>query len=145
MVCTFLGHRECYGLEAGVLEGEIEKLILAGADTFYVGHQGDFDRMVLGCLAKLCDRYPHISYAVVLAYLPTEGGGDAYHGCTIYPEGMESVLPRFAIEKRNKWMIDRADCCLCYITHKWGGAYKFVMRAKKKGLILINLGDTDLD
>ncbi len=36
--CTFFGHRECYGLDVGVLQTAIENLILEGVDTFYVGH-----------------------------------------------------------------------------------------------------------
>ena len=44
------------------------------------------------------------------------------------------------IEKRNKWMIAQSDYCICYITHTWGGAYKFARQAKRKGLHVINLG-----
>ena len=86
-VCTFFGHRDCYDLDEGVLERAIEELIVRGVDTFYVGHQGRFDGLVLGCLTRLREAYPHITYAVVLAYLPTGSGQDAYHGCSLYPEG----------------------------------------------------------
>lgn len=144
MVCTFFGHRECYGLEASVLQREIEKLILAGADTFYVGHQGHFDSMVFSCLKSLGELYPHISYAVVLAYLPLQSNAnDPYRECSIYPAGVEIGPPRFAIERRNVWMIEQADLCLCYLTHKWGGAYRFVEKARKKGVTVIDLGSSE--
>ena len=45
---------------------------LCYVDTFYVGHQGDFDRAVYRCLKQLRQRYPEIHICVVLAYLPTE-------------------------------------------------------------------------
>ena len=145
MVCTFFGHSDCYGLDSQVLREAIEKLIMAGVDTFYVGHQGHFDSMAASCLSQLAETYPNISYSVVLAYLPTQKDGrDVYHDCSIYPEGLETVPPRFAIERRNKWMIDNADYCLCYINHTQGGADKFARMAKRKGLVVVNLGSTEL-
>ena len=145
MVCTFFGHSECYGLDAGVLRSSIEELIRSGVDTFYVGNQGDFDRMVLGCLRELGKTYGHISFSAVLAYLPPpKSEYDPYEGHSIYPAGMEIGPTRFAIERRNRWMIDRATVCLCYITHRWGGAYKFARLAKRRGLRVINLGDKEL-
>ena len=82
---------------------------------------------------------------MVLAYLPTEKTDFGfYHSFTIYPEGMETVHPKFAIEKRNQWMIDQSKYCVCYINHMYGGAYKFVRRAKKQGVRLINLGEAEI-
>lgn len=136
--CTFFGHRECYGLDAQHLQNTIEDLIQQGVDTFYVGNQGDFDSMVYGCLKQLRLAYPHIHVSVVLAYLPT-GKREEDMPDTMYPE-IEGH-PRFAIERRNRWMIDASDCCLCYINHTWGGAYKFARQAKRRGLTILNLGN----
>ena len=145
MVCTFFGHKDCYGLDAQSLRSAIEKLIQDGVDTFYVGNQGHFDSMVLGCLTQIENDYPHISYAVVLAYLPTYTQDyDTYQGHSVFPEGLETVHPKFAIEKRNKWLIDHADYCICCINHTWGGAYKFARQAKRRGLPTINLGSAEL-
>ena len=144
-VCTFFGHRDCSGLDEDVLAGSIEALIQQGVDEFLVGHQGLFDGMVLSCLKKRKEVYRHISFSVVLAYLPTQKPAeDLYQGCSIYPEGVEIGPPKFAIERRNKWMIDQAAFCLCYIDHTWGGAYKFAKQAKRKGLTVINLGRAEL-
>ncbi len=57
-----------------------------------------------------------------------------------YPEGLEKTPPKFAIEARNKWMLRKADYCLCYIQHPWGGAYKFARTAKYGNLEVENLG-----
>lgn len=136
--CTFFGHRECYGLDAAALENAILKLIHQGIDTFYVGNQGSFDRLCYHCLKQLRKSYPNIRISVVLAYLPTKSADDADLKDAIYPE-IEGY-PKFAIERRNRWMIDQSDYCICYINHTWGGAYKFVRIAKNKGLQLLNLG-----
>ena len=82
-------------------------------------------------------------YSVVLAYLPTEKrSGDVTD--TIYPEGLELGPAKFAIDRRNQWMIGQADCCMCYVNHTWGGAYKFARLEKLRGLTVANLGSTGL-
>jgi uncharacterized phage-like protein YoqJ len=141
-VCTLFGHSQCYGLDANVLMNALEQLIQKGVDTFYVGNQGDFDRMAFDCLRRLRLAYPHISYTVILAYLPTQRKAhDPYDGNTLYPQGLEEVPQRFAITRRNRWMVERSDICLCYIAHTWGGAYQAVRIAKRRGLEIINLSD----
>lgn len=145
MVCTFFGHRDCYRLDREVLRGAIQELIAQGADSFLVGHQGQFDSMVLSCLRSLKREFPHISYSVVLAYLPTQRPElDGYSDCGIYPEGLELGPPRFAIDRRNRWMLRRADCCLCWVDRTWGGAYKYARLAMARGLAVINLGSAKL-
>ena len=58
---------------------------------------------------------------------------------TLLPEGIETVPPRFAIEYRNKWMIDHSDIVVTYVTRSFGGAATFRDLAKKKGKIVIDL------
>lgn len=140
--CTFFGHREVYGLDRERLLRAIEEMILQGIDVFYVGNQGQFDGMVYGCLKQLRKQYPHIQVAVVLAHLPAERREGEDYSDTMYPE-IEGH-PRFAIERRNRWMIDRSRHCICYIEHTWGGAYKFAKMAKKRGLMLVNLGGAEI-
>ena len=144
-VCTFFGHSDCYGLDESVIEGAIEDLIKEGFDTFYVGHQGRFDSIVFSSLSRLKEIHTHISFSVVLAYLPTENVNEnSIYKCSIFPEAVEKGPARFAIERRNKWLIANSDCCLCYITRSFGGAYKFAKQAKNKGLKIINIGDLSL-
>ena len=141
-VCTFFGHRECYGLDEQVLRDKIAKLIDNDVDTFYVGNQGQFDAAVYRCLKQLRQEYPHIRVCVVLAYLPTERSQYGDMADSMYPE-IEGH-PKYAIERRNRWMIGQADFCLCYINTSWGGAYKFAKMALQQGKTVINLGKADL-
>ena len=140
--CTFFGHRECPGLDSQVLLQAIEDLICKGVDTFYVGNQGQFDSAVYSCLRQLRMEHPHIRICVVLAYLPAEKNEYDDMADTMYPE-IEGH-PKFAIERRNRWMIDHSDFLLCYINHTWGGAYKFAKLAKQRGKTVINLGNTEI-
>lgn len=140
LVCTFFGHRECYALDMGELQNAIEKLIEQGVNMFYVGHHGGFDGMVHTCLKQLQKQYPHMQYAVVLTRLPEVKGKFDDFSDTVYPEGIESVHPKYAINWRNKWMIAASDYCVCYVNHTWGGAYQFAKKAKSSGLTVINLG-----
>lgn len=138
--CTFFEHRDCYGLAGEQLCSAIEELIQQGVDTFYVGNQGQFDALVYGCLKRLRDRFPQIRICVVLAYLPVEKGRLPELPDTMYPQ-IEGH-PRFAIERRNRYMIEHSDICLCYVNRTYGGAYKFASLAKRLGLRVINLGSS---
>ncbi len=146
MVCTFFGHSECYGLDAAVVRGAIEALIKQGITEFLVGNHGQFDGMVFSCLQNLSKDYPEISYSVALAYLPTHRQEyDLYMGHSFYPEGQELGPAKFAIERRNRYMIASADICLCYVNHAFGGAYKFTCMARRSGLRIFNLGNLPLE
>ena len=129
-----------------MLRSAIAELIERDVTEFVVGNHGQFDAMVFSCLQDLGKVYPEISYSVALAYLPTHNQEyDIYHGHSFYPEGQEIGPAKFAIERRNRWMIDASDCCLCYINHTWGGAYKFARMAKNRGLQVINLGSEAIE
>ena len=136
--CTFFGHRDCPSSIRGVLSAEIEWLINEkGADTFYVGTHGNFDRMAYAVMKELQQRYSNIKVYRVLAYMPKPGDNDTAD--TIVPEGIEKVHPRYAIPHRNNWMIDHSEYVIAYVTHTFGGAYQAVERAKKKGKITIQI------
>ena len=136
--CTFFGHRDCPSSLKEKLYEEIERLISHhGVDTFFVGTQGSFDRMAYAALVELRHRYSHIKVYRVLAYMPKLDDTDTVD--TIVPERIENAHPRYAIIKRNKWMIDRSDYVIAYVTHPTGGAYQAVERVKKKGKILIQI------
>ena len=145
--CTFFGHRDCpETIKPKLREALVNLITNHGVDMFYVGHQGQFDGMVFSCLQDLSKDHPEISHSVALAYLPTHKGEyDIYRGHSFYPEGLEIGPAKFAIERRNRWMIDASDCCLCYINHTWGGAYKFARMAKNRGLHVINLGSVVIE
>ena len=60
---------------------------------------------------------------------------------TIFPEELAKVPRRFAIDKRNHWMIERSSVVVTYVKNNIGGAAKFKEIAEKKGLNIINISD----
>ena len=140
-VCTYFGHRDCPASIKPKLRAMVEELIVGyGVDWFYVGRQGAFDAMARAVLRELTEVYPHISYAVVLEWLPRPRDKAIWDfSDTIFPEGLETMPPRFAIARRNKWMLRQADYVVTYITHGWGGAARYVEMARKKHKTIIEL------
>ena len=142
-VCTFFGHRDCPATIRPRLRAVLVELIERhGVEQFYVGWQGAFDAMVCSVLRELEEVYPHISYAVVLERLPGPRDKAIWDfSDTIFPEGLETVPPRFAISKRNDWMLKQADFVVTYITHNWGGAVQYAEKAQRQGKRVLNLAE----
>ena len=133
--CCFFGHREVTHNIREKLTAIIKKLITEdGVTEFYVGNQGQFDRMVYSVLKELKSKYPQIKYTVVLAYMPDEHIKDVYGNDTLFPDGLENVPKKFAISKRNDWMIQQSGIAVCYGYKITGGAAKFREKCVKKGL-----------
>ena len=139
MTCIFFGHRDTpCGIEGRLREAVADLIEHHQADTFYVGNQGRFDIMVRRVLRELKLCYPQIRYAVALAYLPD--GREGLEGFeTVYPEGLERTPVKYAIDKRNRWMIEQADYVVTYVRSPSGGAAKWKELAEKKGKVVLNL------
>lgn len=142
-VCTFFGHRDCPETIRPRLRAVVVELIEQhGVDRFYAGQQGAFDAMARSVLRELAKVYHHISYAVVLERLPGPREKAVWDfSDTIFPEGLETVPPRFAISKRNDWMLKQADFVVTYIAHGWGGAVQYAEKAQRQGKRVLNLAE----
>ena len=140
-VVTFCGHNEAaIGEEIRQrLYCAVEQEIQNGADLFYLGGYGHFDRMAAGVVWELKKKYPHIKSVLVLAYLNREVDM-RYYDETTYPP-LENTPPRYAISKRNEWMAARADTVIAYVTHGWGGAAQMLRAAKRKRKRVMNLAE----
>lgn len=113
--------------------------------TFYNGGKGDFDWLCAHTVDDLKKDYPFISSQLVLAYIPKEKNKYAYtlkiFDSMIYPK-MEKTPPRFAIIKRNQWMINDSNFLIAYVKNHFGGAYKTLQYAeRKKNIKIISLVD----
>lgn len=141
--CIFFGHRDCPDEVSDALKQALKDLIeKQSADIFYVGNNGNFDRMVYSALVSAKDVYPYIRYAVVLAYMPTGHPSAAKYSFseTLFPENLETVPKRFAILERNKWLLKHSDYVVTYVNYPWGGAFEFSKQAERMGKPLIRLG-----
>lgn len=141
--CTFFGHRYISDEIEEILTSLLIKLIENDVSIFYVGSQGDFDHTVIKILKCLKIKYPHISYYIVLAYLHATKDNYYfdYFENTLYPEGLEFVPQKYAIVKRNQWMIEKSDYVIVYVNQTFSNASKFKALAEKKGKNVINIAD----
>jgi len=138
--CTFFGHRDCPNTIKAKLQAVLEDLIIHHhVDTFYVGHQGQFDSIVYHTLQELKKTYAYIRVIVVLAYMPGKKTDPHHYEDTLLPDGIESTPPRYAISYRNDWMLKQADYVVTYITHPFGGASQYAGKAMRRGKRVINL------
>ena len=138
--CAFFGHRDCpETIKLRLREVLVDLITNHDVDMFYVGHQGQFDAYVRSELKKLKQEYPQINYAVVLAYMPGKKTEYDDYSDTMLPEGIEAIHPNYAISWRNNWMLKQSDYVVTYITHSYGGASQYAMRAKKTGKQIYNL------
>lgn len=139
MLVTFCGHKDVFYKEQvnEKLAAVVAALIEEGATEFYLGGYGDFDYMAAKIVRDLKKDRPDIQSTLVIPYMDRDYNKELYDG-SIYPP-LENTPLRFAISKRNEWMVDQADVVVAYITHDWGGASKTSEYAqrKKKRIILI--------
>ena len=140
--CSFFGHSEniAEGTENLLCSILIDLIETKHVNEFFVGNHGQFDIMVRGLLKKLNLIYPQIKYSVVLAYFPTKKSDEDFSD-TCFPEALAAVPPRFAIDKRNRWLIEKSDIVVTYVCHSYGGAARYKALAEKKGKTVINIAD----
>ena len=132
MIITFCGHKELYDEKEvrAWLERVTENLIVNGAETFYLGGYGAFDRLAASVLAEQKKRYPHIELVLILPYLNRRKDISPCDS-SLYPP-LESVPKKLAIVRRNRWMVDQADVFVRYVLHSWGGAATTLELSKQK-------------
>ena len=138
-ICTFFGHKDCPdNIKHNLIETIEQQIVVNSVQGFYVGCNGNFDRLVINCLQSLKDKYPGIECFVVLDRIPTTLNY-LPHFETIYPSILDNVPPRFRIDRRNQWMISQSDVVITYIRFNFGGASKFAELAKKQNKFVLNL------
>ena len=140
---TFIGHKECYGVNSEDVRAEIIKLIEGGVTDFMSGGMGSFDWVCARIVYDLKKTYPQINNYLVIPYLTFTILEEKYFDSIVYPEGFEKYHFKSAIPARNKYLVDNSAYAICYVTHGWGGAAQTYERAAKNGLTIINLGEKE--
>ena len=144
MIVTCCGHSRCFLTDDEIIRLEncltniIEK---EPTCTFYLGGYGNFDRICFDVLTKLKQQYTSIKRVFVTPYIYNYDklkNLSITYDDTIYPP-IENTPLRFAIDKRNKWMIQSSNLLICYVANTFGGAYNIYKYAKNKNLEIINI------
>lgn len=148
MIITFCGHRDFQ--ETGDIKARLTGILAALAtqeETLicYIGGYGAFDRFAAQCVKEAQKTANNIRNRLVVPYLTAAmqkelKEREGFFDEVIYP-ALENVPPRFAILRRNEWMVEQADLVIGYITHNFGGASKTWQYASRKGVALINLAE----
>lgn len=145
MKVTFCGHKDILDKTAVKqwLCSVCSDLISQGATDFYLGGYGSFDFLCASTLRELKKQYPNIKLILILPYLNSSMITEGYDE-TVYPP-LEAVPKRFAILRRNEWMVRECDTIVAYVTHGWGGAAKTLeyARRQKKQIFLYGKSDKE--
>ena len=137
MTVTFCGHSQVANsvTVAAALAKIIDDLIEEGADEFLLGGYGEFDTMAAVAVRNAKKNHPSIRATLVIPYIDRDYDPALYDG-SLYPP-LETVPRRYAISKRNEWMVANSDVIIACIQHNWGGAATTLKYAehKKKRII----------
>jgi len=139
-VCAFFGHRDAYTASDSLIESNVRQLIDRGVSSFWCGGYGKFDAKCAHVVHGLKRDYPEMELVFILPYLTGSRFYEPdFYDAVLFPEGLEAVPPRFAIARRNQWMVKNSDIIIAWVDHTWGGAYNTCRIAVKQGKEVINL------
>lgn len=136
MRVTFCGHSKIDPINdfSKWLDSILPSLIEDGAVTFYLGGYGYFDSLAAEAVKRQKIIYPHIESILVLPYLNKKFDVSDYDSST-YPL-LEKTPSRYAIVKRNQWMVCESDVVISGVIYNWGGAAKTLEFAKRKKKVI---------
>lgn len=145
MIISFCGHcsyRYCVEDENQLLL-LIEKIAANKPVDFYLGSYGSFDEFAKNCAKKYKEKHANTKLIFVTPYLGKwlEDKKEyilSEYDEIIYPE-IENTPLKFAIVKRNEWMVKNSDFVVAYVKNRFGGAYKTLSYAIKCGKPYVNI------
>ena len=139
MIITFCGHSDFQiteEYERKVFEFFERKIGDSFVDV-YLGGYGGFDSFAYECCKKYKEKHPNMSLIFVTPYLDVKYKQMGYDS-VIYP-GLENKPLRFAVIYRNRYMVEKADYIIAFVSRSFGGAYKTYKYAKSKKKPIYNL------
>ncbi len=145
MTITFIGHGSI-SIPPDIksrLYNEIENLIHSNENViFFCGGYGDFDNLCAKICSQLKTKHKNIEVVFVSPYLNFTKTTvvQSYYDTTVYPP-IENAPLKFAISKRNEWMIENSDLIISYVTRSYGGAYSSLQFAKKRKKSIIDIAN----
>ena len=147
-LCFMFGHSSAPGCILPEIENAIERMYTEhGVRSFVVGRYGSFDHLAGRAVKNKKKEHSDICLRLLLPYHPAlrpYTPSEGFDG-TLYPEGMETVPPRFAIVKANQLMVKDADAVICYVKHP-GNPQKLLQMAmnqkRKRGLVVYNFAES---
>ncbi len=150
MIISFAGHSfiPSSGAVKEMVKTQIRNNVISGEPiTFYLGGYGDFDDICACACRELKIEYPSMELVYVTPYISISEQEKikkmqnyGLYDASIYPP-IENVPLRFAISKRNEWMMTNAELIIAYVNRNYGGAYKSLQVARRRKKRIINICD----
>lgn len=149
-VC-FTGHRTIPREDLGNVSRKLEEILIElienGAENFVAGGALGFDTMAAEKVIKLREYYPNVKLILALPCLSQTRGWKLYDKMKydkIKNTADEVVYTsqeydRGCMFKRNRYMVDRSDVCICYLKKETGGTAYTVKYARQKNREIISL------
>ena len=149
MIIAFCGHSNY--VENSGDEEKIIRILTSRAENsneFFLGEYGGFDNFAYKCATKFKKTHMDSKLIFVTPYIYEQyrkksTDYEKRFDLILYPE-LENVPPKYAISRRNKWMVEKADIIIAYITHRYGGAYAMYSYAKSKNKEIYNIAEIEL-
>ena len=149
MIISFIGHS--FVTDQAKVKETVKNCmreIILTSDTCicYLGGYGEFDELCALACRELKAEGKNLQAVYVTPYLSESEQSKikelerlGLYDLSVYPP-IENVPKKYAILKRNEWMIRSADTVISYVTHTYGGAYRSlsIARRSKKNIIEIN-------
>ncbi|MCQ2386953.1 MAG: hypothetical protein MJ066_00710 [Clostridia bacterium] len=145
MIISFFGHSDYLYMRKNdekiadkkTILDYLEKLVGDKKCDFYLGLYGDFDYFAKECCQEYKKTHQNCKMIAILPYLTSKYCLDDYDE-SIYPP-IEKCMRKFAILKRNEWIVENSDYIICFIKYTFGGANKAIEHARKKKKIVFNI------
>ena len=152
MTIAFCGHSDYIknsNDEKNILE-ILESNLKNTTIDFFLGEYGSFDLFAYECAKKFKENHTAVNLIFITPYISEQyqkNHIDYKKGrfdMILYPP-LENVPLKYAISHRNRWIVEKADIIIAYITHKYGGAYTMYQYAKRKNKKIYNIAPQDID
>lgn len=145
--CCFAGHGQLsYGEDVYEKLIEVLKRLVTDENVteFFVGNYGSFDSLCAKAVRHIKEEFPHINLTLVIPYLTKEieNNKDYFNSAfdSILVADMPENTPKaIKILKCNEYMVRKSEFVVAYVKYSFGGAYKAIEFAQRKGKKEINI------
>ncbi len=142
--CCFAGHRDIHDI---MIKNRIKMLASdlienCNVKKFLLGNYGNFDNYAFMAIQELKKEYNDIAIELIIPYITKSIRDYKEMYYRNYDEIVMADIPvntpaKYKIIKANEYMIDNSEYLICCVNRWWGGAFRTVEYARKKGHIEI--------
>ena len=143
--CSAFGHSNFYANVYDVLQNTISTLVREQEVTvFMTGGMGNFDAMFCRTVREIKVQNREVQLILVKPYFSNELNTNreyynTYFDDVVIPNELLGVHYKSAIQKRNRWMVDRSEFVIAGVYRDFGGAFKTIQYASKAGKKVIDI------